>query len=491
MHWSQAIFIKSRTLEILDALGLHDRFHDTGQIVRRVRIHLHERNTASFEFAGLDTPYPYILSIPEEETIRILTDKLSSLAGTVERGVELVSLEQSEELVRARLNSPSRGEYQLDASVVVGTDGFQSAVRQAIADPFEGADYPDLWGVFDTGLVNWNHERDTLCPQLASPIAIPFALGKERWRVYFRTESSDGDVLSRVRDRLRLASPEVDLFDSGEPQFFHSHSRLARKFRIGRVYLAGDAAHVSNPLDGHGMNLGIQDGYNLGWKLAAIASGRATEELIDSYQAERQPVDQAIVQAGDESYARLMPTGAKALQDLFAFLATADGQGVAALAESEVGLGYDQSPIVAEIGVPPTPSPRTTKVGYRVANVVGLTWAGRRCTLQELIGLDPTVFVLLGRNPAAELIAALPALRAAADAGRGGLSFYPVVQGDASPSTLSGEVLLDPEGQLHERLGADQPRLCVIRPDGHLGFSCAPPSADALKAHLARMFRPI
>ena len=99
----------------------------------------------------MDTPYPYILSIPEEETIRILTDKLSSFAGTVERGVELVSLEQSEELVRAKLNSPSSGEYQLDASVVVGTDGFQSAVRHAIADPFEGADYPNLWGVFDTG----------------------------------------------------------------------------------------------------------------------------------------------------------------------------------------------------------------------------------------------------------------------------------------------------------------------------------------------------
>ena len=105
-------------------------------------------------------------------------------------------------------------------------------------------------------------------------------------------------------DRLRLASPEVDLFDSGEPQFFHSHSRLARKFRIGRVYLAGDAAHVSNPLDGHGMNSGSRMGTISGWKLAAITSGRATEELIDSYQAERQPVDQGIVQAGDESLSR-------------------------------------------------------------------------------------------------------------------------------------------------------------------------------------------
>ena len=178
VHWSQAILIKSRTLEILDSLRLHDRFHDIGQIVRRVRIHWNELNTASFEFAGLDTPYPYILSIPEDETIRILTEKLASLAGGIERGVELVSLEQAEGIVRARLNSPSRGEYQLDASVVVGTDGFQSAVRHAIADPFEGAGYPELWGVFDTGLVNWSHERDTLCPQLAAPIAIPFALGK-------------------------------------------------------------------------------------------------------------------------------------------------------------------------------------------------------------------------------------------------------------------------------------------------------------------------
>jgi 4,5-epoxidase len=491
VNWSRAIFIKPRTLEILASLGLQDQFYELGQVINRVDVYSSETKMASYEFDGLDTPFPHILSIPEEETIRILTDKLAKLGDTVERGVEFVALRQNEQHVRAKLKDKKRGEYYLEASLVVGADGYRSAVRDAIAVEFEGREYPELWGVFDTDLSNWNHDRDTVCAQLAAPIVIPFPLGEKLWRVYFWTETPDSDVLSLVVKRLRVVSPRVDLLNPGEPQFFHSHSRVARKFRIGRVFLAGDAAHASNPIEGHGMNIGIQDAYNLGWKLASIASGQATEKLIESYEAERRPTAQAVVQSGDEAYARMMPSGTDALQALFTFLSTPEGQSFAALAESEIALGYNQSPIVEEIGTRSGALPRTTKVGFRVGDVDGLIRAGQPCGLHDLVaGTTPTVFVLLGATWPADVMGALPGLEAAIRDTHGILNVHIVVRSEVRPPTLIGEVLLDPTGQFHERLGADQSSLVLIRPDGHLGLSCAPPSLETLRIHLERIFLP-
>jgi 2-polyprenyl-6-methoxyphenol hydroxylase-like FAD-dependent oxidoreductase len=490
VRWSQAIFIKSRTLEILAALGLRDQFYALGQIVRRVEVYSNEVNEAFYEFDGLATPFPHILSIPEEQTIRILTAELERLGGAVERGVEFAGLSQDEQQVRAKLRSRERGEYVMDASIVVGTDGYHSNVRDAIADDFEGRDYPELWGVFDTGLSNWSHDRDTVCAQLAVPIVIPFPMGEARWRIYFWIETCEGDVLSRVVERLRVISPNVDLMNPGEPQFFHSHSRLVRKFRAGRVFLAGDAAHASNPIEGHGMNAGIQDAYNLGWKLAALASGEATEDLMESYEAERRPANQTVVRSGDDAYARMMPSGRDALHAFFAFLSTPNGQAFAALSESEIALGYDQSPIIKEIGAPSRASPRTTKIGYRVGDVDGLIRAGRSCNLHDLLATtDPTLFVLLGARPPADVVDALSDVQTVIRDSHRSLSLYLVVHGDMAPPMLSGDVLLDPAGQLHERLGAGQLRLCLVRPDGHLGFSCAPPSAEAVRTHLRQLFR--
>jgi 2-polyprenyl-6-methoxyphenol hydroxylase-like FAD-dependent oxidoreductase len=490
-NWSQAIFIKSRTLEILTTLGLRDQFYEHGQIVRKVEAYSDEAKMAAYDFDGLDTAFPHILSIPEEETIRLLTNKLAKLGGTIERGAEFVSLSQNENHVSAKLKCGMRGEYYLEARFVVGADGYHSAIRDAIGDDFEGQDYPELWGVFDTELSNWNHDRDTVCAQLAAPIVIPFPLGERHWRVYFRTETSDGDILFRVVNRLRVVSPDVNFINPREPQFFHSHSRLARKFRIGHVFLAGDAAHASNPIEGHGMNAGIQDAYNLGWKLAAIASGEATEDLINSYEAERRPADQTVVQSGDAAYARMMPSGTDALRTLFAYLSTPEGRKFAALAESEITLGYDRSPVVEEIAAMSGLSLRTTKVGYRVGDADGLIRAGRPCSLYDLIaGTDSTVFILLGVQPSADVVDAVPGLRAAIRDCHGNLNIHIAVRGEVEPSVLAGEVLLDLEGRLHERLGAERPRLCLIRPDGHLGLSCAPPSAEVLRTHLARMFMP-
>lgn len=507
VNWSRAIFIKSRTLEILAALGVREPFYERGQIVNRVDMFANDACRASYEFDVLDTPHPHILSVAEEDTIRILTEKLASLGGAIERGVEFVSLRQDERGVRVTVRSQEHGSSEVDASLVVGADGCHSDVRKAIGVEFEGHDFTDRWGVFDCALSGWSRDRDAVCAQLTPPVVVPFPLGRELWRVYFWTGSLDGpaqpgragdpggagdDVLSRVVERLRVVSPGVELVDPQSPQFFHSTSRVARRYRVGRVFLAGDAAHVSNPIEGHGMNIGIQDAYNLGWKLAAIAAGEATDALIESYEAERRPAAEVIVASGDRSYARMLPSGAEKLQALYAFVATPDGQAYAAQAESELSLGYEQSPIVEANGAMPASSdapPHATRIGFRVGDVTGLIRAGRPCRLHDLItGTDPTLFLLLGATPPVDVVDTLAELDAATRGMRGRLGVQIVVRSAEQPSSLPGKFLLDPAGRLHERLGADQPTLALVRPDGHLGFACTPPSPKALRAHLERMF---
>jgi len=483
--WSQAIFIKSRTLEILACLGLRAAFYEHGQIVDGVDLYANADRVADYRFKDLDTPFPHILSLPESEAIRILTEKLESLGGSVERSTEFVGLEQNGETARARLRSAKDGEYDVDASWIVGTDGYHSAVREAIGDAFDGRDYPELWGVFDTFLDGWQHPRDIVCAQLEVPIAIPFPLGEDRWRIYFRTPDEKPEPLEQVAERLAVVCPNVRLKDPEDATYFHSHSRLARSFRTGRVFLAGDAAHASNPIEGHGMNAGIQDAFNLGWKLAAMVKGQATAALVESYEAERRPADADIVRSGDEAYARMTPEGHGDLEKVFEFLSTQEGRDFAAMGESELGFCYTQSPIVEEVGALPD---QPTPIGCRVGEVEGLALDGKTTSLHEILSGTAMVVFMFAEGDDQEAIGSLPAFETAIRDCPAEIGLYVVMREEADIGEPAAAMLLDPEGRLRQRLAGDAPAVCVIRPDGHLAFRCLPPSADALRAHLARLF---
>lgn len=483
--WSAAIYIKARTLELFADLDLLDRFLARGQIVTRTKIFMGREQVSAFDLEGLDSPYPYILSVPETETIRLLTEKFEELSGRVERGVEFVGLEDLDDRVRVRLRSDTRGDYEREAAWVVGTDGYHSAVRDAVGDAFDGEDYPQLWGVVDTALTGWRHPRDATCVQLEPPNVIPFPLGKDRWRIYFTTDRADADAVAAAGRRLALMSPGAELSDPGEVQFFRSHSRLARKFRIGRVFLAGDAAHATNPIEGHGMNAGIQDACNLGWKLALLVSGSTSEALLDSYEAERRAVDAAMVDSGAAAGDRMAPGAVEARESLIDFLATPEGPSLAAMASAEIAFAYDESPIVEEAGSAP-PSPPAVALGSRVGDVAGLITRNGDARLHDLIkGPSATLFLMAGRADGARRGDWLSFGAAARDLAPSFLGAVHVVCRGApgDEPTLDG-VVHDPDGRLHERLGGGEPTLCVIRPDGHLGFRCAPPSLERLERQL-------
>jgi 2-polyprenyl-6-methoxyphenol hydroxylase-like FAD-dependent oxidoreductase len=160
LGWDRATLLKSRSLEVLAGMGLADTFMRRGRIVRGVNIFSGDAKAASFGFDGVDSPFPFMLGIPEHQTEGILTERLEQLGAQVERGVEFVGLEQGERSVRARLRSLHQAERTLEASWVFGTDGLHSAVREAVGDEFDGHDNPTPWGVVDAHLSGWPHPSD-------------------------------------------------------------------------------------------------------------------------------------------------------------------------------------------------------------------------------------------------------------------------------------------------------------------------------------------
>jgi 2-polyprenyl-6-methoxyphenol hydroxylase-like FAD-dependent oxidoreductase len=482
----RAIVIKSRSLELLAGMGLAGVFLRRGRIIRAIDLFSGRTRVASIGLEGLDSPFPFDLCIPEQETEGILTEELGRLGCQVERGLEFAGLEQRERSVRVRLCSLRDGERTLEASWVVGTDGVHSAVRETIGDEFDGHDYPTLWGVADAHLASWHRPRDHATVQIEPPVVIAFPLRDGRWRFTFQPDADD-DHLGTIGARLQAIVPGAALRNPDQPQVFHTHARVARRYRIGRVLLAGDAAHASTPFEGHGMNTGMQDSYNLGWKLALVATGAAPETLLDSYAAERRPVAQAIAASGDDAEARAARPQAAARQALIQFLADPQNRWLAAMAEAEIAFGYDQSPIVDDL-VPDPQAARATPIGFRVGDAGPLEAQDRTLRLHELITAPGhTLLLLLGEPTCTALDHGFGLASAAVRRYGAHLRAYLVTRAVVTAEDPSGMLLCDPAGALHARLGADRPCLCLVRPDGYLGLRAEPPSLEALQRHLQRI----
>lgn len=370
---------------------------------------------------------------------------------------------------------------------MVGTDGIHSGVRAAIDDPYEGHDYRQQWGVFDTELAGWRHPRDRVTVQLDPPTVIPFPLAERAWRIYFRRPPEDIDALAHVQTRLGIVSPGASLQNPQPPRYFQTHARVAQRYRTNRVLLAGDAAHASNPIEGHGMNTGIQDAWNLGWKLALVAGDQAPDILLDSYEAERRPVGQSIVRSGDAAEERIGRIGAA--NETAAVLATKEGRYSAAAAESEIDFRYSESPIMINIGVGDAPD--GAQVGTRIRDAGGLCGDGETWHLHALISrVEHTVLWLVADPSELTVAEALDQARAAERQYRPHLCSYVVTRHKTEAGRNMDPVLWDSTGALHGRLAAGHPTLLVIRPDGHIGARCEVPFARTLARYFDRILFP-
>jgi 2-polyprenyl-6-methoxyphenol hydroxylase-like FAD-dependent oxidoreductase len=480
--WDRAAVIKSRTLEILAALGLSAEFLSRGTRIRGVDFYSLGSRRASFRLSELDTPFPFTLGLSEGVTEQILIQELERLGGRVERGIEFVDLEVGDAGVRARVRE-SRGERILEASWLIGADGLHSKVRDAVGIGFPGIDHDRQWGVADVRFDNWPYERD-LAAVIFDPLFMPIPIGGDTWRAYFRGDSTDKAHHAHIEHCLKRLAPRATVASSDEPQLFRTHSRVATQFRSGRVLLAGDAAHACSPIEGHGMNGGIHDAFNLGWKLALVASGKAPQSLLDSYDAERRPIAGIVGASGEDAEAGAAKGDPVAIEGAARNLATAEGQYTAALGESELGLGYEASPILWPSEDKAPQSPSVTAIGFRVGDAGPLVGMGGPAQLHALLAHPGhTVLILIGEADDGETGKWLKMARHIAE--RYGPDVKALVVTRNARRTAS-DLFVDAAGTTHVRLaGGDDACLCAVRPDGYLALRLRPPTLSAVEAYFA------
>jgi 2-polyprenyl-6-methoxyphenol hydroxylase-like FAD-dependent oxidoreductase len=348
--WDRATVVHERSLQILEALGIVDGVLDVGVRTRASRILSDGVLLGEVDLALTGSRYGFQVGVSEEVTESVLTAHLEALGGAVTRSTTLVGLQSDEDAVTATLERDGE-RREVVVRWVVGCDGMHSVVREAAGIAFPGADIDARWGVFDATLDGWDDDFDVVFAHLDQPPVILTPLPGRRWRVYLRPTSETSDLVAEAAEVLLRHVPGVGFARVENPTRFRCHSRVADRYRSGRVLLAGDAAHACTPAEGHGMNTGLQDAFNLGWKLALVCRGEAGAGLLDTYEAERRPVAQQVVSsgAGVELAHAMTDPGERAARDaeLRRVLADPDLVHHEAAAASELDRSYPRSRAVA------------------------------------------------------------------------------------------------------------------------------------------------
>ncbi|WP_291694469.1 FAD-dependent monooxygenase [Bradyrhizobium sp.] len=350
LHWDRATVVHPRSLEIFESLRLAERFLDAGCRQRGVKIHSLGKVIGGMDLSNCGSTYGFNLGLSEEVTESILTGYLRQQGGEVNRSCRLIGLTQHRDGVLAEIER-NGDRYQVAAQWVVGCDGIHSPTRELSGIGFEGHDMAKPWAVFDATLEGWTDSFETTFVYFETVPVILTAIPGHRWRVYLRPSSEDSDLVLDAAFTLRRYSPTASFIGVENPRRFHCHTKIATRFRSGAVFLAGDAAHLCSPAEGHGMNCGLQDAFNLAWKLALVYQGAAAPSMLDSYEAERRPVAEMVAQSGDVMERNLTMIDAAERdsrdQGIKAALADPKKRHHEIVAETELNIEYSRSPIVS------------------------------------------------------------------------------------------------------------------------------------------------
>jgi 2-polyprenyl-6-methoxyphenol hydroxylase-like FAD-dependent oxidoreductase len=497
-QYAKAVGIQPRTLEAFEGMGVLRRVLDAAIQMRGQIVFVNGEKTMQLDLAlPADVPFGFA-AIPQYATERILREELALRGVHVERGIRLVDFAQDADGVTANLAGED-GEQTLRAGYLIGADGAHSTVRKTLGLTFEGAAFEEQYMLGDVE-VDWSvprgygvramHQTDGKTDDLLVCIPLP---GRGRYRMSML-----------VPDDLRAAPPAADDVAHGfegdrNPELCHIQAVLDRLspeptiarnlrwssvFRIshrivdaygrGRVFVAGDAAHIHPPTGAQGMNTGIQDAHNLAWKLALAVSGQAASGLLDSYDAEPRPV-------GEEVVGRTVRSAREGIG--------ADSSDVSYVVrrEGQLLIRYGDSPIAA--GNPAGPGPQP---GGRAPDATGLTRDAVTGPLRlfSLLGRrEHTTLLYAGDDATADDVALFErAADAAVQAAQARMDVYLVAGPKADVSANVLPLIRDSDGDFARMYAATASSVFVVRPDGYLGFAATGIDGDHLVAHLRTTF---
>jgi len=314
---SRAMVVQARTLEFYGQYGFADEAIEQGVVAENAHVRQggesgKSREVLSISFkemgAGL-SPYPFALAYPQDDHERFLIKKLKDLGCEVQWKTKLTGFSEDEGGVSAKIEHDTGQVEEVESEYICGCDGAHSCVRETLQIGFPGGTYEQLFYVADVKIAR-GFDRD-----------LHINLGEHILALMFPVRSSGmqrliGLVPPALSGRSAIGFEDIrghvePLFDIGVTQvnwfaMYRVHHRVAEKFRVGRAFLAGDAAHIHSPVGGQGMNTGIGDAVNLGWKLAQVVQGRARASLLDTYEPERIGFARSLVATTDRAFTALV-----------------------------------------------------------------------------------------------------------------------------------------------------------------------------------------
>ncbi len=316
---SRALAVQARSLELLQTFRLGEALVARGNTSTRLKLHLEGRPAAIVNLGNIgaaDTRFPFILFVSQAETETVLTEYLNASGIFVERGFELIAFAIADS-VDCVLRHDDGTQERIRTRFLVGCDGAHSAVRKGTGIPFEGGSYPQDFVLGDVEADGPLEPKAINSFAGGGGVAMFFPLGRPTtWRVIAMSapagaDSTQGQFAAITTDLSLSAlqtivdAPTVGAVRIRDPAWltrFHLHHRQVATYRHGNVFLAGDAAHIHSPVGAQGMNTGLQDAWNLGWKLAFVACGVANTRLLDSYNTERWPVGRFLLRYTDRVF---------------------------------------------------------------------------------------------------------------------------------------------------------------------------------------------
>jgi 2-polyprenyl-6-methoxyphenol hydroxylase-like FAD-dependent oxidoreductase len=489
-HESRALAIQPRTLEVLAGLGLADVMVERGNPTVGLQIHAGNRTVEVplFDIGLDDTAYPFLLFLSQATTESLLDDHLRRHDVAVERGVALTGLDQHADHVRCTVTHDDGHTEHIEARYVVGCDGAHSTVRALAGIEFAGASYPQTFVLADLDADGLDAGAAHVFLSGAGmlfffPLGAPAPWRMLGWPLRPVPPADAAPSLSELQTLASTYAGEpLGLHEPVWKTYFRLQHRHATAYRSGRAFVAGDAAHVHSPAGAQGMNTGIQDAWNLGWKLALVCAGTAHPRLLDSYQAERQPVGRDVLRFTDRAFTIATSTRrrhrfirtrvAPALAPLVTHLPYLRAAGFRAM--SELAIGYRHSPAVTDDRPRPRRRPRA---GDRLPDAP-LRLDGRSTTLQRVCS-GPTFHLLLTGQSADGDDDAVHDL---AERYAGLLAVHRLTR-EPRPGALH-----DGRGDAHRRLALgrrDRPGLILVRPDGYIAHRAAGVDVTRLQHHLA------
>jgi 2-polyprenyl-6-methoxyphenol hydroxylase-like FAD-dependent oxidoreductase len=492
----KALGVTARTLEVFDDIGIADAAIDAGVWLTGIETWQDGAPAGGMQLSLLPgVPYG-ALSLAQFDTERLLETALQRHGGHVRYGWTLEAFSEANDDIEALLRGPQGETQTLRCQWLVGCDGARSTVRAQLNLPYEGARYPQTFALADVD-VEWALPRGPMyrfnwsdaTRAVSSLAAVPVRGSAQRYRLSVivsseeraahaaRFDANEAPDLEQIRALMLPALPDgTRLSNQRWSSVYRVSHRIVPSYGHGRVFIAGDAAHIHPPVGGQGMNTGLQDAHNLAWKLSLVARGLARPALLDSYSSERRPVGVDVVESTT-----------RAMNNVLAQQAALPG-----MRETQLLVGYRDSAIVADecSQLPPeAPAP-----GDRAPDAAGLTQAfvGHPLRLHERIGRGRHTLVGYVDAQDAQLAAHVAAFADAyralyAALGSASSAVLIAAPGCTPPRDETFTLLTDTAGAFAAAFGAHGVTsgiVWIVRPDGYIGWRSAQVSANAIHAWL-------